>query len=66
MDNTEIKSIKDDLELLKKAVAEIKLSLDPDMLLDEDDTKSLQIYNMEKNDNTLVHHDQVKDDLLSS
>jgi len=63
MDNTEIKSIKDDLELLKKAVAEIKLSLDPDMLLDEDDTKSLQIYNMEKNDNTLVHHEQVKNDL---
>ena len=63
MDNTEIKSIKDDLELLKKAVAEIKLSLDPDMLLDEDDTKSLQIYNMEKTDNTLVHHEKVKNDL---
>ena len=66
MESSELTAIKNDLELLKKAVAEIRLSIDPDMVLDEDDTTSLQIYKREKDENNLVHNEQVKKDFLSS
>jgi len=66
MQTDELTAIKKDLELLKKAVAEIRLSIDPDMVLDEDDTTSLQIYKREKDENNLVHNEQVKKDFLSS
>ena len=66
MQTDELTAIKKDLELLKKAVAEIRLNIDPDMVLDEDDTTSLQIYKREKHENNLVHNEQVKKDFLSS
>jgi hypothetical protein len=66
MERAQLTAIKKDLELLKKAVAEIKLSLDPDTLLDEDDTKSIQNYHIEKDKDSLLDHEQVKNELLSS